>query len=105
MEELNKVLIVKFNKRAGSLESKKIVKIRVKFVKAEINHVRALTESEFLLRIISTNCTTFEDAPIGVQSGTKRTRTPIGTISIKKLAAIKKYNPVAIKEYILNNRL
>lgn len=41
----------------------------LKFVNAEMNHVRTLTDSEFFDRSISISCTTFEDAPIGVQSG------------------------------------
>lgn len=41
----------------------------LKLVNAEMNHVKTLTDSEFFVFIISTNCTTFEEAPIGVHSG------------------------------------
>lgn len=48
-----------------------LIKYLLKFVKADMNHVRMLTDSESFDRSISINCTTFEDAPIGVQSGYK----------------------------------
>lgn len=34
-----------------------------------MNHVNKLTDSEFLERTISMNCTTFDEAPIGVHKG------------------------------------
>lgn len=82
---------MKFSSKVVSAESIKIVKIRVKFVNADILQVSKLIDSDSFVLRISNSWTTFAEAPIGVHIGTRNINNSLGKIPDKKPAAKQKY--------------